>query len=147
MLRLQGERFSQFGWQTPAAGRAAGRAYKGRADGRQGCNSFSSPVQAKVLHEACLSQASAVTQLETTAQTWTLPGESSGGARGCPLHPHNTQDMPAVSYHSLVAQPRLHRRDLKLTAEWTSCFLKWHITVLFAICLPCNRIQAETKFY
>lgn len=65
---------------TPAAGRATGRAHKGHADSRQGYNSFGSPMQVKVLHEACPSQASAVTQLETTAQARTLPGESSGGA-------------------------------------------------------------------
>lgn len=46
---------------------AAGECENG-ADGSQGCNTFSSPMQAKVLHEACLGQASAVTQLKATGQ-------------------------------------------------------------------------------
>lgn len=36
-------------------------------------------MQEKVLHEATLSQAAARTQLETTAQPWTLAGETALG--------------------------------------------------------------------
>lgn len=61
------------GEQTPAAGRVAGRA-KVMLMADRGAT-----ASAKVLHDASLSQASAGPQLETTAQTGTLPEETALG--------------------------------------------------------------------
>lgn len=58
--------------ETEAAG-----GHKEQHIGSQGCNTFSSPMQAKVLHEACPSQASAVTQLKAMGQIWTLLREGA----------------------------------------------------------------------
>lgn len=43
-----------------------------------------------------------------------------------------------------AAQPRLHRRNMQLTAEWTSRFLKW-ITSLFFLLSACLVTGSKLK--
>lgn len=137
----------QFGWWRANSSSRKGEHTKVMLMADRDATASAPPMQAKVLHEASLSLAAAGTQLDSTAQTWTLPGETALAEPEETSASSHTQHMPAESCHSPAAQPRMHRRDLQLTAEWTSCFLKWHMAALFGTCLPCSRIQAEPKFH
>lgn len=101
-------------------------------------------ASAKVLHEASLSQASAGPQLETTAQTGTLPEERALGEPEMSFASSQHTGHVCSELPQCAAQPRLHRRNVQLTAEWTSCFLKW-ITSLFYLLFACLVTGSKLK--